>query len=113
MPLFCYGYFGYDLRLWPGPTAPRREKRVCRARDVIPSQLTFGHRGLRSVVRHIQAMAVADLLADSLAKGSSDVRYLLSSHNVEENSQAKLFENGIDTLARFAAFVRSEDDLRC
>ena len=52
-------------------------------------------------------MAVADPLEDSLAKGSSDVCYLLSSHNVEEASQAKLFE----TLAMFAAFVRSEDDV--
>ena len=49
-------------------------------------------------------MAVADPLADSLTRGfSSDVRYLLSSHNAEEASQAKLFENGIDTLAKFAA----------
>ena len=32
----------------------------------------------------------------SLATGSSDIRFLLSSHNVEELSQAKLFENGID-----------------
>ena len=43
--------------------------------------------------------------------GSSDLRFLLSSHNVDELSQAKLFENGIDTLAKFAAFVTSEDEL--
>ena len=43
--------------------------------------------------------------------GSSDLRFLLSSHNVDELSQAKLFKNGIDTLAKFAAFVTSEDEL--
>ena len=48
---------------------------------------------------------------ESLAMGSSDLRFLLSSHNVDELSQAKLFENGIDTLAKFAAFVTSEDQL--
>ena len=48
---------------------------------------------------------------ESLAIGSSDLRFLLSSHNVDELSQAKLFENGIDTLAKFAAFVTSEDEL--
>ena len=46
-----------------------------------------------------------------LAIGSSDLRFLLSSHNVDELSQAKLFENGIDTLAKFAAFVTSEEEL--
>ena len=55
-------------------------------------------------------MEEADLL-NSLAMGSSDLRFLLSSHNVEELSQAKLFENGIDTLAKFAAFVTSEEEL--
>ena len=48
---------------------------------------------------------------ESLATGSSDIRFLLSSHNVEELSQAKLFENLIDTLAKFAAFVMSEEEL--
>ena len=48
---------------------------------------------------------------ESLAIGSSDLRFLLSSHNVDELSQAKLFGNGIDTLAKFAAFVTSEEEL--
>ena len=43
--------------------------------------------------------------------GSSHIRFLLSSHNVEELSQAKLLENGTDRLARFAAFVTSEDEV--
>ena len=30
---------------------------------------------------------------------------------MDELSQAKLFENGIDTLAKFAAFVTSEEVL--
>ena len=55
-------------------------------------------------------MEEADAL-DSLAMGSSDLRFLLSSHNVEELSQAKLFDNGIDTMAKFAAFVTSEEEL--
>ena len=54
-------------------------------------------------------MEEADPL-DSLAMGWSDLRFVLSSHNVEELSQAKLFENGIDTLAKFAAFVTSEEE---
>ena len=48
---------------------------------------------------------------EALAMGSSDLRFLLSSHNVDELSQSKLFENGIDTLAKFAAFVTSEEEL--
>ena len=48
---------------------------------------------------------------ESLAIGSSDLRFLLSSHNVDELSQAKLLENGIDALAKFAAFVTSEEEL--
>ena len=48
---------------------------------------------------------------ESLAIGFSDLRFLLSSHSVNELSQAKLFENGIDTLATLAAFVTSEDEL--
>ena len=55
-------------------------------------------------------MEAADLL-ESLATGSSDIRFLLSSHSVEELSQARLFEDGIDTLAKFAAFVTSEEEL--
>ena len=43
--------------------------------------------------------------------GSADLRFLLSSRNLDELSQAKLFENGIDTLAKFAAFVTSEDEM--
>ena len=49
---------------------------------------------------------------ESLAMGSSDLRFLLSSHNVDEISQAKLFENGIDTLAKFTAFVTSEEETK-
>ena len=48
---------------------------------------------------------------EALAIGSSDIRFLLSSHSVDQLSQAKLFENGIDTLAKFAAFVTSEEEL--
>ena len=81
---------------------------MCRARD---ESVTASVSGTMGCWYSIQAMTVAAPLADSLAKGSSDVRYLLSSHNVGASSQAKLFENGIDTLARFGAFVRSEDDL--
>ena len=55
-------------------------------------------------------MEAADLL-ESLAIGSSDIRFLLCSNKVEELSQAKLFENGMDTLAKFAAFVTSEEEL--
>ena len=49
--------------------------------------------------------------SESLATGLSDIRFLLSSHKVEELSQAKLFEDWIHTLAKFAAFVTSEEEL--
>ena len=55
-------------------------------------------------------MEAADPL-EPLATESSDIRFLLSSHNVEELSQAELFENGIDMLVKFAAFVTSEEEL--
>ncbi|CAE7384788.1 unnamed protein product [Symbiodinium microadriaticum] len=48
----------------------------------------------------------------SLAKGSSDLRFLLTHHKVTADVQAKLYENSIDTVAKFAAFVSDAADLR-
>ncbi|CAE7346838.1 DSK1 [Symbiodinium sp. KB8] len=48
----------------------------------------------------------------SLAKGSSDLRFLLTHHKVTADEQAKLYDNSIDTVAKFAAFVSDATDLR-
>ena len=48
----------------------------------------------------------------NLAKGSSDLRFLLTHHKVTAEVQAKLYDNSIDTVAKFAAFVSDATDLR-
>ena len=48
----------------------------------------------------------------SLAKGSSDLRFLVTHHKVTADVQAKLYDNSIDTVAKFAAFVSDAADLR-
>ena len=49
---------------------------------------------------------------EKLALGSSDLKFLLTSCEIKSASQGKLFEAGVNTLAKFAAFVASEDDLK-
>ena len=111
------GKVGRDQsREWRGPerwsarTVGRR-RRYLKGSDMsldFPIPLALGLLLIRRVFLNIEE---APGPPESLAIGSSDLRYLLSSHNVDELSQAKLFENGIDTLAKFAAFVTSEDEL--
>ena len=48
---------------------------------------------------------------DKLAKGSADLRYLLQTHGVKDVNQATLFDSGVDTVAKYAAFAATEDDL--
>ena len=43
-------------------------------------------------------------LEASLAKGASDLRHMLTQRQLSDANQAKLFDNGIDTIAKFAAF---------
>ena len=50
-------------------------------------------------------------LAEKLAKGSSDLRFLLTNHGVKDDHQGKLYDSGIDTLAKFAAFVTTAREL--
>ena len=50
-------------------------------------------------------------LEDKLAKGSSDLRFLLTNHGVKDDHQGKLYDCGIDTLAKFAAFVTTAREL--
>ena len=45
-------------------------------------------------------------LADKLAKGASKLRFCKLS-KVADNIQGKLCENGVDTVAKFAAVARS------
>ena len=47
-----------------------------------------------------------------LAKGSADLRYLLTQHRVTDTAQATLFEAGIDTVAKFSASFSGESDLK-
>ena len=42
-----------------------------------------------------------------LAKGAADLRYLLQTHGIKDVNQAA----GIDTVAKYAAFASTEDDL--
>ena len=49
---------------------------------------------------------------EKLALGSSDLKFLLTTCEIKSTSQGKLFETGVNTLAKFAAFVASEDDLK-
>ena len=48
---------------------------------------------------------------EKLALGSSDLRFLLTTCEIKPASQGALFEAGVNTLAKFAAFVASETDL--
>ena len=37
-------------------------------------------------------------LEEKLAKGSSDLRFLLTNHGVKDDRQGKLYDSGIDTV---------------
>ena len=54
------------------------------------------------------APAPAPTEEEKLAKGSSDLRFLLTSHGVASATQAELYHNGINSLA----FVSGEADLK-
>ena len=46
-------------------------------------------------------------LATNLAKGSTDLRYLLTQNRVDDiKAQAILFKAGVDTIAKFSASFR-------
>ena len=49
---------------------------------------------------------------EKLALGSSDLKFLLTTCEIQPASQGTLFEAGVNTLAKFAAFVASEADLK-
>ena len=51
-------------------------------------------------------------MEEDLKKGSSDLRYLLQQQGVKDVYQARLFTAQIDSLAKFAAFAASEEDLQ-
>ena len=51
-------------------------------------------------------------LAKKLAKGASELKFLLTQHKVAADIQGELYENGIDTVARFAAAAADEADLK-
>ena len=47
--------------------------------------------------------ADADALAQKLALGGSELRFLLVHHKVSDEIQCELYQNGIDSIAKFAA----------
>ena len=50
-------------------------------------------------------------LEQKLDLGASDLRFLLTNHGVKDDHQGALFEAGVDTMAKFAAFVTTAADL--
>ena len=50
-------------------------------------------------------------LEQKLDLGASDLRFLLTNHGIKDDRQGALFEAGVDTMAKFAAFVTTATDL--
>ena len=67
--------------------------------------------GLASLEHPLSCYCFSPFLA-KLAKGSSDLRYLLTQHGLQEAHQGELFASGVDTVAKFAAFATTEEDLK-
>ena len=44
-------------------------------------------------------------LEQKLELGASDLRFLLTNYGIQDANQGALFEAGVDTMAKFAAFV--------
>lgn len=57
-------------------------------------------------------MFTADEMKEALEKGSSDLRFLLEKHKVDNFLQACLFSTGVDSLPVFAAIAKDIDDLK-
>ena len=55
---------------------------------------------------------VEESLAKRLAKGASELKFLLTQHKVANDIQGELYENGIDTIAKFAVAATDEADLK-
>ena len=55
---------------------------------------------------------MGDALAAKLAKGASELRFLLTQHKVADDIQGELSENGVDAVAKFAAAATDEADLK-
>ena len=54
---------------------------------------------------------MGDVLAAKLAKRASEL-FLLTHHKVADDIQGELYENGVDTVAKFAAAATDEADLK-
>ena len=50
-------------------------------------------------------------LEQKLELGASDLRFLLTNHGIQDAHQGAPFEAGVDTMAKFAAFVTTAADL--
>ena len=57
-------------------------------------------------------MAEEEALAKKLALGSSELRFLLVHHKVSDKIQGEQNQNGIDSVAKFAASATDEADLK-
>ncbi|CAE7312401.1 abhd17c, partial [Symbiodinium microadriaticum] len=103
----------------PGPTTPHAKalaSMVPVGRYVHAGErravLGYGRSSLLEFLEKIFATWTFAMVEASLAKGSSDLRFLLTHHKVTADVQAKLYDNSIDTVAKFAAFVSDAADLR-
>ena len=56
-------------------------------------------------------ISMALTLEQKLELGASDLRFLLTNHGIKDTHQGSLFEAGVDTMAKFAAFVTTAADL--
>ena len=54
---------------------------------------------------------MAVTLQQKLDLGASDLRFLLTNHGVKDARQGSRYEAGVDTMAKFAAFVTTAADL--
>ena len=50
-------------------------------------------------------------LQQKLDLGASNLRFLLTNHGIKDDHQGALFHEGVDTMAKFAAFVTTAADL--
>ena len=81
----------------------------------LPKLYTLGSSFRRTFpLAHATSMVevVEEGLAKKLAKGASELKFLLTQHKVSADIQGELYENGIDTVARFAAAATDEADLK-
>ena len=103
---------GPTPRLWAHSLSPPIDiSPILHTAKKIPEFSTKSSNFCGALLEGVTHLDVA-MVEASLAKGSSDLRFLLTHHKVTDEVQAKLFENNVDTVAKFAAFVSDSTHLR-